>query len=112
MNEQEFISLLHKYRDEPARVLGFEPSIERLIDSQHCKELTSLLVDHGKKWERRKAVQSLGSMLPATRGLYLFVWRPDLQFYFDGDPSMEQLCWILYVGKAGVEGGEFDSIKH
>jgi hypothetical protein len=42
----------------------------------------------------------------------MFVWKPDLMFRFAAAPHVEQLCWVLYVGKAGTEEGKNDTIKH
>jgi hypothetical protein len=112
VNDQEFTQLLHKFRDEPASTLQFQPSIEHLMDSQFCKGLDKILHTQGVKWERRKAVATLGASLPDEKGLYMFVWKPDLVFRFAAVPETEQPCWVLYVGKAGTEEGKSDTIKH
>jgi hypothetical protein len=110
MNDQEFIQALHKYRDESVSYpLDFRPSLERLMDTQHCQELSKVF-HRTAKWERTKAVESLGASLPDARGLYMFVWRPELTFPFESG-QIERLSWVLYVGKAGKEEGEYDTIK-
>ena len=112
MNEQEFAQRLHKFRDEPAPPLPFSPSIELLIDSEFCKGIDKAIHEAGVKWERCLAVEALGASLPAERGLYMFVWRPEMSFRFDSNPASERLSWALYVGKAGTENGTHDTIKH
>lgn len=112
MNEQEFIATVNKFRDEKASELPFVPSIERLIDSQSCKALADVFHEANGKWERRKAVPNLGQSLPRERGIYAFVWKPDFVFRFAASPEIEQLSWVLYVGKAGEEGGKNDTIHH
>ncbi len=110
MNEQEFTKALHKFRDEPiAHPLDFRPSLERLMDSPHCQQISTIFHNNAK-WERRKAVEGLGGSLPDKRGVYMFVWRPELSLPFENG-SKEQLSWILYVGKAGVETGTHDTIR-
>ncbi len=112
VNEEEFILLLHKFRDEPAVRLNFTPSIELLIDSRFCKGLDKLICPQGgPKWERRQAVETLGASLPDERGLYMFVWRPEFVFRFAAAPDTERFCWALYVGKAGIEEGKNDTIR-
>jgi hypothetical protein len=110
MNDNEFAQTLHKFREEPiAHPLDFRPSIERLMDSHHCQELGRIF-HRESKWERRKAVEGLGSSLPESRGVYAFVWRPELFLPFETG-TIEHLSWVLYVGKAGVESGEHDTIR-
>lgn len=111
MNEQEFTTLLHKFRDEPASLLSFQPCIEMLIDSSHCQHLDKIIHDANVKWERKKAVDTLGGSLPRMKGLYMFVWKPEMVFRFAATPATEQLFWVLYVGKAGIEGGKDDTIR-
>ncbi len=110
MNEQEFHQALHKFRDELiSHPLDFRPSLERMLDSQHCQELTKLF-HRTSKWERRKAVDTLGAGLPNERGVYMFVWRPELSLPFESGP-IERMSWVLYIGKAGIDEGENDTIR-
>lgn len=110
MNEQEFITLICKHRDEPACTLDFRPCIPKLIDSQLCRNLDRLMRQHGPKWERLTAVQTLHTSLPSTTGVYMFVWRPEIEFHVDPGVK-ERISWIIYIGKAGIEGGTHDTIK-
>jgi len=110
MNDEEFNTIVHKYRDEPAGSLEFLPSVARLIDTDHCKHLTQILHSDNQKWERKLAVDNLHTSLPTVRGVYMFVWRPHVQFYIEPE-SVERPLWILYVGKAVTEGGTHDNIK-
>lgn len=110
MNDQEFTAALHKFRDESiTHSLNFRPSLERLLDSHHCQQLGKIF-HQTSKWERRKAVEGLGPSLPDQRGVYMFVWRPDLLLPFAaGQP--EHLSWVLYIGKAGLDTGHKDTIQ-
>ena len=110
MNDQEFRDLLQIYRDEPASILQFQPSVELLIDSQHCQAINSVLHSPGTMWERKKAVDVLGQSLPDSPGLYMFVWRPELTLKFVNSET-ERFAWVIYVGKAGTEDGKRDTIK-
>ena len=111
INDDEFTLLVHKYRDEPASVLPFTPCIEKLIDAEHCKQIGSLLHQNGARWERHKATNSLYNTLPAVRGVYMFVWRPCLTLKLDPNGEIQLVTFVLYVGKAGVDGGVSDTIK-
>jgi len=112
MNEQDLTDLLHKFRDEVASSLQFQPSIELLMDNQFCSSIVRQVHKTGILWERKIAVDSLGYSLPDVTGLYMFVWRPTLEFRFDASREAERLCWILYIGKAGTEGGSKDTIRN
>ncbi len=112
MNEEEFADVLVKYRDEPAAILHFAPCIEKLIDDNYCRRFTSILHGDTLKWERMKAVPTLGDSLPDVRGLYMFVWCPEFRLKFESPPIEERLSWILYVGKAGIEDGRVDTIRN
>jgi hypothetical protein len=111
INDEEFTLLVHKFRDEPASILAFTPCIEKLIDSEHCRQIGALMHQNGAKWERRKATNSLHKSLPSIRGVYMFVWRPCLTLRFDPHDEMQVVTFVLYVGKAGVEGGVSDTIQ-
>lgn len=112
MNEAEFVQLVHKFRDEPAATLIFEPSIEILIDTAHCDSLNRSIHESGCKWERRLATPNLGPQLPDERGLYMFVWKPQLALKFEQAPAEERFCWVLYVGKAGEKDATADTIRN
>ncbi len=42
----------------------------------------------------------------------MFVWRPLLTLEIDNPPQTFRPSWVLYVGKAGEEGGTHDTIQH
>ena len=116
LSTQQFNQLFVKFRDETTHPISFEPSLERLMDSNECLILTDILHDAGLKWERKPATSTLWSMLPDERGLYMFVWCPVLVFHCANrdDTSVtdyEPLRWVLYVGKAGIEDGQSDTLK-
>jgi len=102
--------VLVKYRYESAALLYFAPCIEQLIDSNYCRNLTLLLHVKDLEWERYLATPTLGDALPREKGIYMFVWRPDFSMKFENNIE-ERLTWILYVGKAGIEGGTNDTLK-
>lgn len=112
MNDDEFVQLVHKMRDEPAASLTFEPSIEILIDSIHCDRLNRSIHQSDCKWERLIATPTLALQLPDQRGLYMFVWRPQLALKFAHAPLEERFCWVLYVGKAGQKDAASDTIRN
>lgn len=112
MNDDEFVQLVHKMRDEPAYPLQFEPTIEILIDSGHCEWLNKNIHHSGNKWERKVAVPTLWTQLPDEPGLYMFVWRPELALRFAATPLEERFFWVLYIGKAGERDGTKSTIKN
>ncbi|MCG3773405.1 MAG: hypothetical protein JW395_0212 [Nitrospira sp.] len=109
VTDDEFVALVHEYRDEKIPPLEFQPGLERLIDSDHCRQLSGNFSRHGK-WEKKIAAESIAGQIPAERGLYMFVWTPEFAFTFEG--YSRQPSWILYVGKAGVEEGTNDTLRH
>lgn len=111
MNEQEVGDVLHKFREEAASILQFQPSIELLMDSAFCQGLDRIIHKPGLMWEKRKATDGLGASLPDMPGLYMFVWRPEFTLRFDAGYT-ERFAWVLYIGKAGKEEGKTDTIRH
>jgi hypothetical protein len=110
MNSQEYRTALSKFRDEPiAHPLDFRPSIERLLEVEHCNQLASAFWSQ-QRWERRTATPDLGASLPDRRGVYMFVWRPSLVMPFE-DGTSERSWWVLYVGKAGTDEGTSDTVR-
>ncbi|TWT50976.1 hypothetical protein Pla22_37200 [Rubripirellula amarantea] len=110
MNDEEFISAVHRHRDEPAACLEFQPRIEKLVDFEHCRQICDFVHGFEAKWERHVATSSLHTTLPRERGVYMFVWRPPFEFAFDPN-GKECVNYILYVGKAGIENGTTDTIR-
>ena len=111
INEFEFIELVHKFRDETAIALHFQPSIEFLVDTPHCEALSRIIHKPNVLWEKNIAVPNLAARLPEENGLYMFVWRPELVLHFAGS-SEQRFNWVLYVGKAGKKDGTRDTLKH
>lgn len=111
MNDEEFTLLVHKFRDEAAHVLSFTPCIEKLIDSEHCNQIGSLMHRNGARWEHRKATNTLHESLPKVKGIYMFVWMPCLTLKFDPNEEIRPMTFVLYVGKAGIADGTQDTIK-
>lgn len=111
MNLDEFKAVVSTHRDEYASVLEFQPRIEKLVDVDHCRSLQNFVHGFGSKWERRNATSTLGDNLPSVQGIYMFVWTPSFEYVFDTG-HRESINWILYIGKAGVVDGKFDTIKN
>lgn len=112
VSPSEFRDALLRCRDRAPRPLQFEPDIARLLDHEACERVCRDLGENGARWERRKAVASLGRQLPDERGLYMFVWVPGIRFELAAeDMRRHDLAWVLYVGKAGVEDGRVDTIR-
>src|SRR4051812_45987875 len=101
INDDDVKSALHKYRDEPLDPLYFAPSVDLLMDVEHCFTIDRMVHDSGERWERLKAVPTLSSQIPDESGIYMFVWTPNIALRFAAPPKVERLFWILYVGKAG-----------
>jgi hypothetical protein len=100
-NEDDVKAVLQKYRDEPLDQLYFSPSIELLMDADHCRTINQIVHQSGTQWERLKAVPTLWSQLPNISGIYMFVWTPDVALRFASAPEVERFFWVLYIGKAG-----------
>lgn len=111
-NKDEYDLTLEKFRDVEPQALHFLPSVSHLIDIVHCEAISKLLREGGARWERAMATPTLGDSLPAERGLYMFVWCPQLTLEIENPRSKFCPSWVLYVGKAGVEGGTHDTIQH
>jgi hypothetical protein len=111
LSDEEFIQLVHKFRDEQAPVLTFKPCVEKLLDAEHCRQITGIMHQNGARWERRIATHDLHESLPKTRGIYMFVWRPCLTLRFDPPRDLDPVTLVLYVGKAGVVDGTHDTFK-
>lgn len=101
VSDDEVKSALQRYRDEPLDPLYYAPSIDLLMDGDHCAAIDHLVHGSGGRWERLKAVPSLASQIPDENGIYMFVWTPNIALRFAAPPNVERCFWILYVGKAG-----------
>lgn len=101
VSDDDVKSVLHKYRDEPLDPLYFAPSIDLLMDVDHCAAIDRMVHGCGAQWERLKAVPTLSSQIPDESGIYMFVWMPNIALHFAAPPEVERCFWILYVGKAG-----------
>lgn len=110
-NDEEYKLTLQKFRDFEAAAMHFMPSVSRLIDIDHCEAISKILRGVGTRWECRSATAALAESLPAIRGLYMFVWCPRLSLEIESPRSAFCPKWVVYVGKAGGEGGTHDTIR-
>jgi hypothetical protein len=108
MNTVEYQQFVRVRRDEPATALQFMPCIERLVDDDLCSSVIHIMQASAANWERYSAHDNLHTQLPDARGVYMFVWRPNIAFAFSAT-HQQSLPWILYVGKAGTTGGTTDT---
>lgn len=113
LNDTEFHEKIIRLRGKVACHLGFQPDLLKSLDRDFINMLRADLESAGIHWEKLVAVPDLGDQLPKSRGLYMFVWRPNINFRFSSDAkeSAHRLTWILYVGKVGVENGVHDTFQ-
>ena len=111
LNDDEFRRVISRYRGEPATALSFSPALEKLLDETLVADIQRDFRENAFKWERRNATASLASQLPRNRGIYMFVWTPGPVFEFDTGSNDHHTAWVLYIGKAGVEGGAADTFQ-
>ncbi len=87
--------------DDPPR-LDFSVPIDRLIDIDHCETLSTDIQQAAPDgWEVVKATKSAWRMIPASPGLYMFVWHPTLGLKVAASGHRKTFPYVLYVGKAG-----------
>ena len=114
LNDKEFQEQVKVRGSEAPLALKFIPNIAQLLDRDVPAGLMKEFEKADIKWERLKAVSELGragSRIPKERGVYMFVWVPGIRFAFAAPVVPDHnLAWVLYVGKAGVEGGEKDTL--
>lgn len=111
LNDNEFLRIVERYRDEPTPALFFSPALEKFLDPSCIGAIQAEFKSNDYKWERRNATASLASQLPRQRGIYMFVWCPGPVFEFDTGVHSHHVNWVLYIGKAGVEGGASDTFQ-
>jgi hypothetical protein len=111
LNDDEFRRVVSRYRDTPACSLYFAPALGKFLDKSLVDAIQDEFRGNGLKWERRNATPSLATQLPRDRGIYMFVWTPGPVFEFDSGSHHHHTAWILYIGKAGVEGGASDTFQ-
>jgi hypothetical protein len=111
LNDEEFRRAVARFRDESTPALAFTPALERFLDASFLESIQEEFRANHFKWERRHATPSLASQLPRQRGIYMFVWAPDLSFEFDTATNHHHIVWVLYIGKAGIEGGACDTFQ-
>jgi len=94
---------LDRHRDDDPPRLEFSVPLDRLMESSYCKELAGDLQQAAPDgWEIVKATQTAWRSIPASSGLYIFVWYPKFEIQA-ANPSASHTTfpWVLYVGKAG-----------
>jgi len=111
VNDDEFRRVVTRFRGEQVVGLRFEPAVEGFLDADVCADLCREFTTGEFHWERKSATPNLAASLPRQNGIYMFVWVPGLTFEFhDGKPPHD-VAWVLYVGKAGIGGGENDTFR-
>jgi len=111
LNDDEFRRAISRFRDTPASGLFFAPALEKFLDESVVRDIQEEFRGNGLKWERLNATPALASQLPRLRGIYMFVWTPGPVFEFASGSHRHHTAWILYIGKAGVEGGASDTFQ-
>lgn len=107
-HEQLLQSLVLRHRDSPSPSLPVDWALLRLLDRNHSDQLSAdLRTAAPNGWEVHPASESLEDVLPEKPGLYMFVWRPWLDFTLDPNGA-QRLLQILYVGLAGARRCEGD----
>ena len=111
LNDDEFRRAISRFRDMPTSGLFFAPALEKFLDHSFVADIQAEFQRNDFKWERLNATPSLASQLPRLRGIYMFVWTPGPVFEFDAAAHNYYPAWVLYIGKAGVEGGASDTFQ-
>ncbi len=94
---------ISRHADENPTPISFNPSVRYLQDDEYCRTLHEDLQRLGGHWERRKATTDLGEMLPASPGLYMFIWVRHRLLGNVSNNSDFFFNWCLYVGQAGAD---------
>jgi len=103
---------LERHRDDDPPRLEFSVPLDRLMDTEHCRMLAAdieRVAPYG--WEIVKATATAWRKIPASPGLYIFVWQPTFELQV-ATPSDRRMAfpWVLYVGKAG-DGKNRNTLK-
>ncbi len=91
---------LARHREQPSIGLDLTFPINWQLDVDLARMLSKDLRGAGTAWEVRRATPSLGDMVPAKCGLYMFVYRSHLDLAM-AKGADHQPSWVLYVGRAG-----------
>lgn len=100
--------LVLRHRDEPSPTLPVEWPLLRFLDAAGTDTLVTDLSAAGTAWEVYEATERLWEHLPASPGLYMFVWRPWFRFRIAQPSSStsqlkpDAVSQILYIGQAGA----------
>jgi hypothetical protein len=82
--------------------LKFEWDLEFIADAKWCSEFENTMAATCQDWEVRVATPSLANIIPEEKGLYMFVWRPELCLKrADETTKKSHFPTVFYVGKAG-----------
>ena len=73
--------------------------IHHQMDREFCDIVTKDLRDYCAHWETRLATPTLWQQLPASCGVYMFVFTSALAIQLTGQAFSP--TWVLYVGRAG-----------
>jgi hypothetical protein len=103
MSNDRLNKALERHRDDDPPRLDFSVPLDRLMDAAHCRTLEDDIQQVAADgWEVVKATPTAWRMIPASPGLYMFVWQPAFELHVATAPSGRiTFPWVLYVGKAG-----------
>jgi hypothetical protein len=78
--------------------------VQTLADVDGCQTMAEALTRFAGSWNRHVATPNLWQMLPATAGLYMFVWIPTLTLSVASGTSQmaHKMSFVLYIGEAGA----------
>lgn len=86
----------------PSPSVATQLPVDPLMNAAHCQAIAEKLAEVGGIWEKRKATQTLWREIPASKGLYMFVWRPDFAFQMAAPQgSSYSPATVIYIGQAG-----------
>ena len=112
LNDDEYRNVIEGHQDNLAISLDTALNLPWLLSHVRCDALIREIQAVGSHWECFPANRELADHLPNLPGVYLFVWRPKIEFDFGAHAKRERLMYPLYVGKAGIQGGTFDTIRN
>lgn len=76
-----------------------------MLDLDACREVSKDMRAEGEAWEVIKISGGVEKKIPKSRGVYMFVWAPELVFSLDSvgphRRDIHEVRRVIYVGSAG-----------